>query len=107
MKPWHPFVSGPGRRTPATMLALDERNRFLAEAAQKFFPGLSDYEIAWRLRHALSTYRNGRWWRDRAENTCPPQHKGKLAEVLWMILKTKDAVPGERTIRAALAQSSA
>ena len=43
MKPLpYPMVpAGPGHRTPATMLALDERDRYLIEAA-KFFRSPSD-----------------------------------------------------------------
>ena len=104
MKPLrHPLVpDGRGHRTPATLLVLDERDALLIEAA-KFYPGASDREIARQLRTALSTYRNGRWRRDRSEATCPVQHRGKLTATLWAILKTKDALVSDRTIRRALA----
>jgi hypothetical protein len=95
-------LDGRGRRSPQTMLLLDERDKLLIEAA-RFFPGASDREIARRLHSALSTYRDGRWRRDRAEALCPVQHKGKLMQTLWMILKTRDHVPSEMTIRRALA----
>jgi hypothetical protein len=98
-------VDGRGRRSPATLLVLDERDALLIEAA-KFYPGASDREIARQLRTALSTYRNGRWRRDRVEALCPVQHKGKLMQVLWCLLKTRDAIPGERLIRAVLARAS-
>jgi hypothetical protein len=94
-------LDGRGHRTPQTQLLIDERDKLLIKAAQ-FFPGCSDREIARQLHAALSTYRNGRWRRDRAEYTCPPQHRGKLVEVLWMILRTRDHVPSEMTIRRAL-----
>jgi hypothetical protein len=107
MKPLrHPLVPA-GRshgRTPAVLLVISERNH-LIRAAAKFYPGARDREIARRLHSALSTYRDGRWRRDRTEATCPPQHKGKLMQVLWMILKTRDHVPSEMTIRRALASS--
>src|SRR6478736_3078533 len=101
MKPIrHPFVSaGAGHRTPQTMLLLDERDKLLIEAT-RFFRG-SDREVAKQLRDALAIYRNGRWRRDGAEMTCPPQYRGKLAQVMWMILKTHDHVPGDRTVRMA------
>jgi hypothetical protein len=105
MKPLrHPLVPGPGIRTRQTELLISERDNLLAQAA-KFFPGCRHREIARRLRSALSTYRNGRWRRDRIEATCPPQHKGKLVQIMWMILKTIDAIPCDRTVRTALAQS--
>jgi hypothetical protein len=95
-------VDGRGHgRTPAVRLVLDERGKLLIEAA-KFFPGASDREIARQLRIALARYRDGRWRRDRAELTCPPQHRGKLVQVLWMILKTKDVPVAERTMRRIL-----
>lgn len=108
MKPHRPSIfadaTGPGRRTPATLLLLDERDRYLREAAQ-FFPDCRDREVARRLRNALSVYRNGRWQRDGIEQTCPAQHRGKLVQVMWMILKVRDRVPSEMTIRRALGYS--
>jgi hypothetical protein len=104
MKPVrHPLVPGPGHRTPQTMLLIDERDRYLREAA-RFFPGCSDREAARRLREALSTYRDGRWRRDGIEQTCPAQHRGKLVQVMWMILKVS-RVPSEMSIRRALGYS--
>jgi hypothetical protein len=83
------------------LLAIDERDRYLIEAA-RFYPGVSQRETAHRLRTALSTYRDGRWRRDRSELTCPPRHRGRLDELLWMLCKVHDHVPSERTIRRAL-----
>ncbi|WP_338833548.1 hypothetical protein [Bradyrhizobium septentrionale] len=92
-------------RTPAVRLVLDERAKLLIEAA-RFFPGLSNRETARQLRIALARYRDGRWRRDRAELTCPPQHRGKLVQALWCLLKTRDAIPCDRTVRTVLAGSA-
>ena len=97
-------LDGRGHRSNETLLRLDERDRYLVEAA-RFYPGLSDREVAKRLQDALLIYRNGRWQRDAPETTCPPQHRGKLVQVMCTILKTIDAIPGDRTIRAALARN--
>jgi hypothetical protein len=86
------------------MLLLDERDRYLVEAA-RCYPGCSDREIARRLHVALSRYRDGRWRRDQSELTCPSQHAGKLTAVLWMLLRVRDHVPSEVTIRRALGYS--
>ncbi len=104
MKPVkHPLVPGPGIRTPATMLRLDERDRYLREAA-RFFPGCGNREIARRLRSALLTYRSCAWQRDFAKDLCPVRYAGTVKAALWKTLKAVDAIPGDRTIRAALAQ---
>jgi hypothetical protein len=87
-------------RTPAVLLLIDERVALIRTAA-KFFPGASDREIARRLRTALSIYRAGRWGRDRSD-TCPVQHRGKLTEILYLLLRVHDHVPSEPTIRRAL-----
>jgi hypothetical protein len=97
-------VDGRGRRTPQTQLLIDERDKLLIEAA-KFFPGAFDSEIARRLHIALVRYSNGRWRRDGSEATCPVQHCGKLMQTLWCLLKTRDAIPGERTITGALSRA--
>jgi hypothetical protein len=96
------FVFGRGRRSPDFLLRQDERDRYLVEAA-RCYPGQSDREIARQLRLALARYRDGRWRRDRSEYTCPAQHRGKLTEVLYFLLRVRDAVPSETTIRRALA----
>ena len=101
----HPLVPDRSHgRTPAVQLLIDERNALIREAAQ-FYPGFRDREVARELLIALARYRNGRWRRDCVETTCPAQHRGKLVQVLWLILKTLDAIPSDRTVRTALAQS--
>jgi hypothetical protein len=98
-------VDGRGHgRTRTVELLISERNALIRDAA-RFYPGCTDRETARQMLIALARYRNGRWLRDRIEATCPPQHRGKLLQVLWLILKTIDAVPSDRTVRAALAQS--
>jgi hypothetical protein len=106
MKPLHhPLVpAGAGHRTPATLLALDERDKYLVEAS-KFFRSPSDREVARQLRGALIIYRAGAWRRDYAEALCPVRYAGTAKAALWRTLKSRDYVPGDRTIRAALAQS--
>jgi hypothetical protein len=96
-------VDARGRRTPSTMLQLDERDHFLREAA-RFFPFFSQREVARRLRTALLRYQTGRWRRTRTEFTCP-EHRDRLEAVLWSLLKTRDYVPSERLIRAVLSQA--
>jgi hypothetical protein len=67
----HPmgFCRGRGKRMPATLLAIDERDRYLIEAA-RHFPGASDRETARRLPIALLRYREGAWRRTRVEALC-------------------------------------
>ena len=98
----HPLVPGPGHRTPQTLLLIDERDRYLREAA-RFFRSPSDRETARRLRSALLTYRSCAWQRDYAEDLCPVRYAGTVKAALWKTLKAVDAIPGDRTVRAALA----
>jgi hypothetical protein len=98
-------VDGRGHgRTRTVELLISERNALIRDAA-RFYPGCTDRETARQMLIALARYRNGRWLRDRIEATCPAQHRGKLVQVLWLILRTIDAIPSDRTVRAALAQS--
>ena len=53
--------------------------------------------------HQVDRYHGGPWRRDRLEVRCPDRHRGTITELLWKVLKVRDAVPGDRTIRAALA----
>jgi hypothetical protein len=91
-------------RTPAVQLLIDERNHLLRSAA-RFYPGASDREVARRLRDALALYLNGRFRRDRVLATCPAQHKGKLTETLFLLLRTHEHVPSVATIRRILGGS--
>jgi len=100
----HERFGGVGQRSPSTLLAINERDRYLVEAA-RFYPGLSQRETARLIRTALLRYQAGAFRRDRSEALCPSRYAGKLTAVLWMLLKTQDYVPSERTIRAALARA--
>jgi hypothetical protein len=94
-----------GQRSPATLLALDERDALLREAARRFYADLSHREAARLIRIALVRYRAGRWRRTRADLTYPPEHRGRIEAVLWMILRTRDHVASERLIRAVLSRA--
>jgi hypothetical protein len=110
MKPHRPatftiaFPVGRGHPTPQAMLARNERDRHLREAAQ-FFPYASDREAARQLRKALLTYRAGAWRRDQSEALCPVRYAGTVKAALWKTLKSRDRVPGDRLIRAVLART--
>ena len=100
-----PFETGcdrRGRRTPQTLLLIDERDRYLIEAARLHCVGMSDRQAAAHLRVALLRYQTGAWRRERIEATCPPRHAGKLTAALWLLLKTRDHVPSTATIRRSL-----
>jgi hypothetical protein len=106
MKPLrHPLVPGPGHRTPTTMLAIDERDRYLRAAADRFLPGVSDRAAGEMLRKKLLRYRAGAWRRDASEALCPPRHRSTINELLWMTLKARDHTPSTMTIRRALGYS--
>lgn len=104
MKPLrHPLVpDGRGHRSPQTLLLIDERDKLLI-AASKFYPGASGREAARQIHIALSRYRDGRWRRDRSEDRCPVQHRGKLTALLYALLRTRDATVSAMTIRRAIA----
>jgi hypothetical protein len=99
----HPVVFGAaGQRTPATLLAIDERNRWLAEAAALFMPDQSSRATARRLHVALARYRQGPWRRHRVEDQCPARLRGRIEQYLWLVLRARDAIPSESTVRAAI-----
>ncbi|MGY3605138.1 MULTISPECIES: hypothetical protein [unclassified Bradyrhizobium] len=96
---------GPGRRLPETLAVLAERDRLLVEAATRHLAHLSNAAAAKHLHRALCRYREGAWQRDRVAIECPARHLGKFNAVLWAILKLRDHVPSERTIRRACGRS--
>ena len=106
MKPIrHPLVpfDGRGQRPPADVLARAIRDHLLRTAADRFCAAASQREAATMLRTKLIRYRERAWRRNRVEVQCPDRHRGTVTELLWTILKIRDAVPCDRTIRAALA----
>lgn len=88
------------------LLRIDERNRYLIQAAQQFYPGLSHREVARQLFVRLSRFREGSWRRYRTDALCPVRLVGRLDGALWCVLRCHDAIPAERTIRRALAAPS-
>lgn len=113
MKPVRPstlagaFPVGRGHPTPAEMLSRDERDRYLIAAADRFYIGVSDNSAAADLVTKLSLYRATAWQRDRDcdEALCPHRHRGAIREFFWMILKSRDRLPGERLVREVLRAS--
>jgi hypothetical protein len=110
MKPHRPSIfadaapiDGRGRRSPADVLARTIRDHLLRTAADRFCAGMKHRPAAAMLRTKLARYRAGAWQRDRVEVRCPDRHRGTVTELLWTILTIRDAIPGDRTIRAALA----
>lgn len=107
MKPIrHPLVFGAGHRTPATLLAIDERDRYLVEAADRFCVGMSDNAAAHYLLAGLTRFRETAWLNDDAEAACPSRHRGSVREFFWMILKSHDRLPSERLVREVLRASA-
>lgn len=97
-------IDGRGRRTNELLMRLDERDRYLIEAA-RFYPGLSHREVARQVRIAVLRYKTGRWRRTGSELRCP--HDGeRLDALLWCLLRVRDRVPSERLIRSVLADST-
>ncbi|MET4030124.1 MULTISPECIES: hypothetical protein [unclassified Bradyrhizobium] len=94
---------GRGQRPPADVLARAVRDHLLRTAAKRFCVGMKDRPAAEFLRTKLARYRAGAWQRDRVEGQCPDRHRGTVTELLWTILTIRDAIPGDRTIRMALA----
>jgi hypothetical protein len=82
-----------GRRSPETLSAIRQRDRLLREAADRFCRGMSDRQAAQHLRAELLKASTGKWRRGRV---------GRTEALLWMILKLRDFVPGETTIRRAI-----
>jgi hypothetical protein len=97
-------LDGRGKRSSATTLALDERDKLLIEIARRFYGGLSARETAHRLRYRLLIYRNGRWRRTSPDWMCPHEAESMDA-ALWCLLRIRDHVPSEMTIRRALGYS--
>jgi hypothetical protein len=95
------MVAGHGR-LPETIAAINKRDGLIREAARRFYVGMSDREAARRLRSALTVYAAGRWRRDCSEAACPIQHRGKLIEILYRMLRVRDHVPSDPTFRRAL-----
>jgi hypothetical protein len=97
------MMVGPGHRSADTLLRLDERDRYLREAASRFCIGMSDRQASEFLRMKLTRYRSGAWRRHQAENLMPPKLAGRIEASCWRILKCRDAIPGDRLVRDVLA----
>ena len=96
-------VDGRGRRSPTDIIARTARDHLLRTARHRYCAAMSDRAAAVYLRTKLARYRECAWERDRVEERCPDRHRGRLNELLWQVLMARDMIPGDRTIRAALA----
>lgn len=98
-------LGGRGHRTGVTLDAINQRDRLLRQAADRFCAGMTDRAAAAMLHTKIARYRSGAWRRDAAELLCPVRYRGTITELLWCLLKVRDAVPSERLIRMVLSRS--
>lgn len=96
-------IDGRGRRPPADVVARAIRDHLLRVAAARFCAGLSERQAALILRAKLIRYREAAWPSDRSLEQCPARHRGTISELMWTILRIRDAIPGDRSLRTALA----
>lgn len=94
---------GVGKRTQATLAALDARDQLLVEAARRHCIGMSERQAATMLRSALLRYASGRWRRSRFAIECPEPLE-RLDALLWQVLRVRDHAPSESLIRQVLAR---
>jgi hypothetical protein len=95
-------VDGRGQRSPANVLARTIRDHLFRTAADRFCVGMKHRPAAVKLRSKLIQYRKGAWRRDRVEMRCPDRLRGTVNELFWQLLKARDAIPCDKTIRDAL-----
>lgn len=95
-----------GRRTPATLDALDRRDALIVEAVAVHFAGASMNDAAHRLHAALARYEAGPWRRERIAEHCPSRHTGRLTAYCWNILAARAHTPSVRLIRSILARTA-
>lgn len=92
-----------GKRKPTTLWIIDTRDRLLRMMARCFFAGLTERQASVAIVAKVEQYRNrGAWRRDRLEATCPARHHGKLEEIMFTLLKIRDASVSVGTCRRAL-----
>lgn len=97
---------GPGQRSAQTTAILAERDHHLRAAAAEFYPGLPPAHQARELHARWTHYRASGWHHERALDAAPLFRAGTLQARLWAVLRLRDFVPSERTLRAVLATSS-
>ena len=101
------LVPQPGRRRPATVARLAQRDRLLCEAAARWWSGRPVADQARNLGAAIALYESTAWPRERGLNACPPRRAPTVQGVAWHVLKLGDGrAPGEHRIRAILIASS-
>lgn len=94
--------SGDGQRSAHTEANIEARDKLLRESAAEFFPGLLVTQQARGLHLRWTRYEASRWPHERTLDAVPPHRIATLEGRFWAILKKRDTVPAERTIRAIL-----
>lgn len=95
----------PGQRSSQTQRILIERDRLVCEAAKEFWPDETNSEQARNLHQHWTRYAASAWPRERALERVPDRRAGSVEARLWAIMRVKDHVISERSIRALLAGS--
>jgi hypothetical protein len=92
-----------GRRSPAAVLRLAIRDHLLRLARDRYCTGMSDRQAAVYLRERLGRYAAGAWRRHQSEDRLPEKLRGTLNGIFWEMMMVRASVPGDRTVRTALA----
>lgn len=96
----------PGQRSVRTRAAIAERDRLVAEAAAEFFSDEPPAAQARAIHERWTRYATSGWRRERALSTLPSIRHGKIEGRIWQIMKVRDFVLKERSIRGILDASN-
>ena len=100
------LATGPGQRKAATIASIASRDELLRAAAAEFFPDLRPAEQARDMHQHWRRYVAAGWPRERALEEPPERRRGTIEGALWRVMKTRDHLLAERSLRLILAVSS-
>jgi len=92
----------PGHRSARTELARQERDRWIREAAARYFEGATIREAARQIAEDLARYHASGWKRDASLPECPERYRGRLRECSWNILRANRGSLSEGAVRRIL-----
>ncbi|MCJ2030919.1 hypothetical protein MKK50_16235 [Methylobacterium sp. J-043] len=82
--------------------AIEARDAALRMLASRHFAGLPQRTQAREIRRALSAYASGQWRIDRTASAVPGEHIGTAREVMFDLMRAREAVPSVEHIRRVL-----
>ena len=98
--------TAPGQRPWWSTEAKQDQRALIARAAREHLGHLKPAQQAREISREMRRYETTKWRSDRHAETTPPQYRGELVELLYLLMVAHGGAPSERQVRRILSDNN-